>query len=79
MMFALRQMMSLSLMMTASPNDVASLMFLANIASLRPTEQHHICEANASHRVAIHHFILLRIDLFPLLCYTIRVQSKHNS
>ena len=35
MMFALRQMMSLSLMMTASPNDVASLMFWANIASLR--------------------------------------------
>ena len=35
MMFALRQMMSLMLMMTASPYDVASLMFLANIASLR--------------------------------------------
>ncbi len=35
MMFALRQIMPLTLMMMASPNDVASLMFLANIASLR--------------------------------------------
>ena len=40
-------------MMAATPNDVAALMYGANIASLRnEVEQHHICEANASYRVS---------------------------
>ena len=37
----------------ADADDVASLMYGANIASLgNEMEQHHICEANASYRVS---------------------------
>ena len=46
----LRQMMSLTLMMTATPNDVASLMFLANIASLRPKGATSLCDSITSCR-----------------------------
>jgi len=49
-------MMCASPMMTATPNDVCLAAHWANIASLQhEVAQNHICEANASYRIAMHH------------------------
>ena len=67
MMFALRQVMSLMLMMTASPNDVASLMFIgkhriiarATSNIIFAKQMHHIAKGDAS----------LHLAPSPILCY----------
>lgn len=57
-MFALRQMTSLSLMMTASPDDVSR----QTLHHCDQREQHRICGANASYLVKIHHYVLWRFN-----------------
>jgi hypothetical protein len=50
MMFALRQMMPLTLEMSALPNDVALLVIRGEHRIIAAAPQHRICEANTSYR-----------------------------